>query len=123
MFLHVSVHRGVSAPLHVGIHPHPRNQRQAPSPPPQGLEAGTPSPDQRQARSDQRQAPPPGADTPHPVQCMLGDTGNKRAVRILLECNLVLIYVHGSNENKIITILWIPIKRGFQDSDSTYPER
>ena len=24
-----------------------------------------------------------------PVQCMLGDTGNKRAVRILLECNLV----------------------------------
>ena len=28
------------------------------------------------------------ADTP-PVQCMLGDTGNKRAVRILLECILV----------------------------------
>ena len=23
------------------------------------------------------------------MQCMLGDTGNKRAVRILLECNLV----------------------------------
>ena len=31
---------------------------------------------------------PPGADTPEeqtpPEQCMLGDTGNKRAVRILL---------------------------------------
>ena len=32
---------------------------------------------------------PPGADTP-PAQCMQGDTGNKRAVRILLECILVL---------------------------------
>ena len=31
---------------------------------------------------------PPGADTP-PAQCMLGDTANKRAVRILLECILV----------------------------------
>ena len=29
------------------------------------------------------------AGTPPPKQCMLGDTGNKRAVRILLECNLV----------------------------------
>ena len=27
--------------------------------------------------------------TPHSVQCMLGDTGNKRAVRFLLECILV----------------------------------
>ena len=31
---------------------------------------------------------PPGAGTPS-VQCMLGDTVNKRAVCILLECNLV----------------------------------
>ena len=30
---------------------------------------------------------PPGRHPP--AQCMLGDTGNKRAVRILLECNLV----------------------------------
>ena len=30
------------------------------------------------------------AGTPPPEQCMLGDTGNKRAVRILLECILVL---------------------------------
>ena len=39
-------------------------------------------------RPPRDQAPPPRADTP-PVQCMLGDTGNKRAVSILLECNLV----------------------------------
>ena len=32
---------------------------------------------------------PPGADIP-PTQCMLGDTIKKRAVCILLECNLVL---------------------------------
>ena len=32
--------------------------------------------------------PPWKADTP-PAQCMLGDTGNKRAVSILLECILV----------------------------------
>ena len=36
----------------------------------------------------------PGADTPQsrypPVQCMLGDTGNKRAVSILLEGMLVV---------------------------------
>ena len=32
--------------------------------------------------------PPWGADTPT-AQCMLGDMGNKRAVRILLECILV----------------------------------
>ena len=36
----------------------------------------------------QEQTPPLGADTPS-AQCMLGDTGNKRAVRILLECILV----------------------------------
>ena len=37
-------------------------------------------------------SPPLGADPPEqtlPAQCMLGDTGNKRAVRILLECVLV----------------------------------
>ena len=41
--------------------------------------------------------PPPPEQTPHPSpgsrpprgQCMLGDTGNKRAVCILLECILV----------------------------------
>ena len=37
--------------------------------------------------------PPPRANPPEqtpPVQCMLGDTVNKRAVCILLECNLVI---------------------------------
>ena len=31
----------------------------------------------------------PGADSPRD-QCMMGDTGNKRAVRILLECHTCL---------------------------------
>ena len=31
-----------------------------------------------------------GRYPPPQAQCMLGDTGNKRAVRILLECNLVI---------------------------------
>ena len=35
---------------------------------------------------------PPGADPP--AQCMLGYTANKRAVRILLECNLLRKYFH-----------------------------
>ena len=57
--------QGGSAPLHAGIH----------------------SLDQRQARAD---TPPPRGQAPSPpAQCTLGDTGNKRAVRILLECNLV----------------------------------
>ena len=72
MFLHLSVshsvHRGVSAPVHAGIHPWTRAD-------PSGGPPGT------------RGKPPPGADPP--VQCMLEDTGNKRAVRILLECILV----------------------------------
>ena len=48
------------------------------------------------SRHPLEQTSPPGADTPHPpqeqtppAQSMLGDTVNARAVRILLECNLV----------------------------------
>ena len=69
MFLNVSMilFTGGSAPLHDGIHPPSRH------PPPQ----------------DQRQADPPWDQVPPSTQCMLGDTGNKRAVCILLECNLV----------------------------------
>ena len=38
--------------------------------------------------------PSPGTRGRHPpTQCMLGDAGNKRAVRILLECNLTLICI------------------------------
>ena len=87
-----------SVPLHAGIHPppprpeagtlprtrgrhpprtrgrHPSSRRHPPR-----LGAGTPVPPPSRH--------PPGADPP--VQCMLGDTGNKRAVSILLECNLL----------------------------------
>ena len=40
------------------------------------------------SRSPREQAP-----HPHPAQCMLGDMGNKRAVCILLEYDLVLISI------------------------------
>ena len=43
----------------------------------------------------------PRADTPPPEQCVLGDTGNKRAVRILLECILVF-REFSSNRHQII---------------------
>ena len=67
-----SVHIGeVSASVHDGIHPPPPEQQQ------------TPTPESR---------PPLGSRHP-PVQCMLGDTGNKRAVRILLECILVSVFL------------------------------
>ena len=74
MFLHVcvcdSVHREGSASVHAGIHP-----SRSRTPP----------------QEETRKTHPPGRnqeDTP-PEPCMLGDTGNKRAVRILLECILV----------------------------------
>ena len=77
----LSVHRGVPGqvpPL-----------GQVPPPP-----AGTPprggtSP---LGRYNPRAGTPPWAGTPSPEQCMLGDTGNKRAVRILLECILFLVW-------------------------------
>ena len=81
-----SIHRGVSAPLHAGIHtplgpeadtPPPQDQRQTPHPDPRS----------RLPPSPPQSRPPPGTDPQ--AQCMLGDTGNKRAVRILLECILV----------------------------------
>ena len=72
---------GGSAPLHAGIHP----------PLPLGPEAGTPRTRHPPGADppDQRQAPPFPPPLP-PEQCMRGDTGNKQAVRILLECNLVV---------------------------------
>ena len=88
MFLHLSVilsTGGGSAPLHAKIHP--RDQRQVPPPQSRHTPPGT-----------RGRYPPPRADPPRsrsplppPAQCMLGDTGNKRAVRIILECNLVCI--------------------------------
>ena len=41
---------------------------------------------------------PPGADTPS-AQCMLGDTGNKRVISILLECILLQTNKNGYNTN------------------------
>ena len=66
-------------------------------PPPPPKEADTPPGSRHPWEAD---TPPgkqtlPEADTPSgsrhspPAQCMLGDTGNKRVVRILLECILV----------------------------------
>ena len=70
--------------------------------------ADTPTP----GRHLSRQTTPLGqtplvADTPvgrHlPVQCMLGDTINKWAVRILLECNLVgQIFDHMTGKSKTV---------------------
>ena len=66
-------------------HPCPQNKRQAPPPPP-GPEAGTP---QTRGRH------------PPPEQCMLGDTENKPAVRILLECILVTSFFAGYLVNEL----------------------
>ena len=81
------LHLSVSLSVHGGVCPSACWDTPPPPPPPRP-EADTPS------RS--RHPAPPRADTPSPlalVQCMLGDTGNKWAVRILLEC----ILVHNSN--------------------------
>ena len=68
-------------------------------PPPSGTRGRHPPQDQRQAPPGTRgrhppweQTSPPGADPP--AQCMLGDMGNKQAVRILLEGNLVTPVCH-----------------------------
>ena len=54
-----------------------------------------PPPPGTRGRHPQEQTSPgadshPGPGTLPPAQCMLEDTGHKRAVRFLLECNLVL---------------------------------
>ena len=53
---------------------------------------------------DRHTPPPPRSRSPPPpplTQCMLVDTGNKRAVRILLECNL------GMQSKIFVNNLWI----------------
>ena len=102
MFLHVSVilstggggsasvHAWIPIPLGPGSPPGGRPPDQAPS----------------GSRTPWDQAPPSvsrplGPGTPH-AQCMLGDTVNKRAVCILLKCNLVcfvFFYSHGLSSN------------------------
>ena len=117
MFLHVSVilSTGVVCPiacwdtLHIQLtcsqysvsftrgrypRPRPQDQRQVT---PQGPEAGPPW-DWRQVPPGQEAVTPPGPETgtlldqrlvPPKVHCMLGDTCNKQAVCIRLECKLV----------------------------------
>ena len=60
------------------------------SPPPPRALTTTPESRHPQGADPAWEQAPPRADTPTaPVQCMLGHTVNKRAVCILLECNLV----------------------------------
>ena len=91
MFLQLSVshsvHRG-SASVHAGIH--------------------TPLGRHPQSRHSQSRHTPPGSrdppgSRPPSAQCMLGDTGHKWAVHILLECILVLQnnYVFPDNIYKV----------------------
>ena len=75
---------GGSASVHAGIPSppgsrHPQEQTPQEDAPPQSRLPGNRHPPQS--------SHPPGADPP--PQSMLGDTVNARAVRILLECNLV----------------------------------
>ena len=85
---------------------HPQDQVHPPGPgtPPETRYTPrkvNPSPETRYTPWDQ--VHPTGPSTPPkqvsprtrytPEQCMLGDTGNKRVVRILLECILVKIFV------------------------------
>ena len=69
-----SVHRASLPQCMLGYHP-PREQT-------------PPKEETPRSRHPPPGADPPGAGTP-PAQSMLGDTVNARAVRILLECNLV----------------------------------
>ena len=50
-------------------------------------------------------ADPPRAD-PTPVQCMLGDTVNKPAVCILLECNLIGYYFRTNSYIQEVGMYW-----------------
>ena len=94
IFFHLSVilFTGGSVPLHARIHPSgTRGTHSPPGADPPGPEAGTPQ-DQRQSHPPKRPeaGTPPGPEAGTPLQCMVGDKGNKRAVRILLECNLLV---------------------------------
>ena len=86
-----SVHRGGSAPLHAGIHPRARGRHPPPgsrhSPSPRTRNPSEQTPPRTRHPPGTRHSHPPGADPP--AQCILGDMGNKRTARILLESNLV----------------------------------
>ena len=78
---------GVSASVHAGIHPPWHTPPRTDTPwanTPLGVDT------------------PPGSKHPPPAQCMLGNTANKRAVRILLECILVPFYLLRNHINIVI---------------------
>ena len=87
---------------------HPRTRgRHPPGADPLGPESGTP---QTRGRH------PPPEHTPQ-VQCMLGDKGNKRAVRILLGCNLVLQYISWHAVLYLMIVFWeIDLIKSLSDS-------
>ena len=68
--------------------------------------AGTPPP----GRYIPPRQVPPWAGTPPWEQCMLGDKGNKRAVRTLLECILVWI-IFDRNDFKTCIFWWFSVSR------------
>ena len=68
-----------------------------------------------------RYTPSPRADTTPtptpPAHSMLGDTVNARAVRILLECNLVLFMISESaNNGKLTSVIKFPVSLHCQES-------
>ena len=109
MFLQASVilsTGGVSASAHAGVPPPPRSRHAPPgadTPPPPQSRQSHPAPPGSDMPPPQSRHPleqiPPWEQTPPPVQSMLGDTVNARAVRILLECNLV-VYIFSAREIK-----------------------
>ena len=104
-----SVHRGSTwAGTPPSDQVHPQDQVQPPGPGTTPLGPGTPPQDQVHHRTrytpwDQvhplDQVHTPGTRYT-PQQCMLRDTGNKRAVRILLECILMLIISSDKKDQK-----------------------
>ena len=95
IFSQVCVKNSVHGGVYLGRYPPHQVHPPGPGTPPWASTPPRPgtSPDQ---------VHPPGPGTPPrpgspPEQCMLGDTGNKRAVRILLECILVFFCVRHLN--------------------------
>ena len=81
-----SVQRGVCLSAPGSRTPGSRDPPRADTPPPG---ADTPGADTPLEQTPPEQTPPRSRHPP--PQCMLGDTANKRAVRILLECILVCL--------------------------------